>query len=120
MILVDTSVWINHLRRKQSILVNLLEDDHVLMHPWVLGEIALGSLADRTGFIRMLSYLPKLRPAKDEDIFTTLENLRLFSRGIGWVDAGLITSCLQRPCRLWTHDKKLKEIVEELHMSPAF
>jgi hypothetical protein len=118
MILVDTSGWIDHLRRRDSGLVRLLEEDGVLMHPWILGELSLGSIADRNGFIRMLERLPILLPATDREIRGAVEDRRLFGRGIGWVDAGLIASCLARPCRLWTRDGKLKTIAEELGLSP--
>ena len=114
MILVDTSVWIDHLRKPEPDLVRLLENDQVLMHPWVRGELALGSIKDRYNFIEHLARLPELRPVAISELMGTIERLRLYSRGIGLVDAGLLSACLDWPCRLWTRDKRLSDIVVEL------
>jgi len=114
MTLVDTSVWIDHLRRREPRLERLLDDDQVLMHPWVRGELALGLLADRNKFLKLLSYLPALRPAKDENVFELIESAGLCGRGVGWVDAGLLASCLARPCLLWTRDSRLAAIAAGL------
>jgi len=114
MILVDTSIWIDHLRQSEPGLVSLLENDQVLMHPWVRGELALGSIKDRINFIDYLSRLPELRPANTPGIMELIEHFHLHGRGIGWVDAGLLAACLAWPCRIWTRDKRMADIAAEL------
>ena len=92
MILVDTSVWIDHLRSKDPRLVKLLEDDLVLVHPWVKGELDLGLIKDREKFFKFLGYLTELRPVKDAEVLAFIESNSLAGRGIGWVDAGLLAA----------------------------
>jgi hypothetical protein len=116
LILVDTSVWIDHLRSRDARLVTLLEADQVLVHPWVLGELALGTLADRERFLTLLSRLPSLRPEPDDRIFAFIDDKRLFGRGIGWVDTGLLAACASRPCRLLTHDRRLASVARALDL----
>jgi len=113
-ILADTNVWIDHLKCVTPELVQLLEKDEVLMHPWIQGELALGSIRDRKGFIQYLGYLPQLRPLDDSAIFDLIESESLHARGIGWVDAGLLAACKAYPCRLWTNDGRLAELATEL------
>lgn len=113
MILVDTSVWIDHLRQGNRQLVELLEADEVLSHSWVIGELALGSIHDRKAFLSLLGYLPKLAQASDAAILDFIESRKLAARGIGWVDAGLLAACAARPCRIFTLDRKLKSLAEE-------
>ncbi|OHE60700.1 MAG: hypothetical protein A2Z99_03375 [Treponema sp. GWB1_62_6] len=114
MILADTSIWIDHLQKAEPGLVRLLENDQVLMHPWVRGELALGSIKDRLKFIDYLAWLPELRPVGDAEIMETVERRNLSGRGMGWVDAGLLAACLAWPCRVWTRDKRLADIAAEL------
>ena len=120
MILVDTSVWIDHLHKSDPQIVDLLDGDLVLMHPWVRGELALGSLEDRARFFKALDRLPEMRVAKHEDILSLIESESLFGRGIGWVDAGLLASCIARSCRMWTHDRRLALIALELGVVADF
>ncbi len=84
------------------------------MHPWIRGELALGSIRDRSGFIEYLGYLPQLRPVPDTDIFDLVESASLHARGIGWVDAGLLAACKAWPCRLWTRDTHLANLAAEV------
>ena len=114
MILVDTSVWVHHLRRTQSALVTLLQDDLVLCHPWIIGELSLGSLKDRSDFLPMLGILPRVQPLQEHLVFDFIEKNRLFSRGIGWVDAQLLAACISWPARLWSADKKMNDIAHEM------
>ncbi|MDP3177676.1 MAG: PIN domain-containing protein [Spirochaetaceae bacterium] len=114
MILADTNIWIDHLRAGDSRLVHLLEEDELFMHPAIRGELSLGSIRDRTGFITMLAYLPSLKPSPDEEVMALIEETQLFGRGIGWVDAQLLTACLSRPCRFWTRDRRLAAVATEL------
>ncbi len=114
MILVDTNIWIDHLRNSDPRLVRLLEDDLVVMHPWVLGELSLGSLANRDELIQYLGYLTSLGAESDDRISVYIQDKRLWGRGIGWVDAGLLASCIARNCQLWTKDRALGGIAAEL------
>ncbi len=113
MILVDTSVWIDHLRSGNKSLMRLLEEDQVLIHRWVLGELALGSLAKRSGFLDLLSVLPLAPTVADEEISACIEKGFWYARGIGWVDAGILASALNYPCALYTLDKRLSALAEE-------
>ena len=115
-ILVDTSVWVEHLRRPETSLVELLGQDDVLIHPWVRGELALGFFQNRADFLLMLSFLPALTVEPDTKVFELLEECQLFNQGIGWVDAQLLAACLARPCRLWTKDKRLAALAAALRI----
>ncbi len=109
MILVDTSVWIDHLRSTDALLVNLLERDEVCSHPFVVQELALGHLKDREqvlGSLGELRSLPILAPVEALDLITAR---RLHGTGLSLVDAHLLGSTLITPgARLWTKDKRLR------------
>ncbi len=108
MILVDTSVWIDHLRTGDPHLVDLLENARVLAHPWVTGELALGRLSQREEILGLLNQLPQATVATDVEVLTLIENRHLSGLGIGYVDAHLLAATLLTPdARLWTRDKKL-------------
>ena len=108
MILVDTSVWIEHLRMGSERLRSLLYDEQVLCHPFVLGELACGTLRNRREILTMLRALPEARVAEQEEVLRFLEARRLYGRGLGWVDAHLLASTLLTGCTLWTLDKPLR------------
>lgn len=116
MILVDTSMWIAHLRSENEALVKLLEEDLVACHPWVIGEMAMGSIKNRSDFLQMLALLPSLEVIKESRVMAFVESNRLFQKGIGWVDAQLLAASAVWPCRLWTADKRLAEIARELEI----
>ena len=108
MILADTSIWIDHLRQGDAELGNRLTAGGVVCHPLVVAEIALGSLQDRTEVLGLLDRLPSLPVADPEEVRALIEMRRLFSRGIGYVDASLIAACLLVPgTTLWTRDRRL-------------
>ena len=118
MILVDTSVWIDHLDHSEPIMVDLLLHDRVRIHPYVIGEISLGSLRDRATVLQALNDLPRVPVATPDEVFYLIEKQQLFSRGIGYVDASLLASAkLQPGVAIWTRDKRLKKIAEELALS---
>jgi len=108
MFLVDSSVWIGHLRTASAELRDLLEDGQVLMHPFVIGELACGSMKHRKRVLANLDELPLAVSATHEEVMRLLDHHALWSRGIGWVDAHLIASALLSDCRLWTMDAKLR------------
>jgi hypothetical protein len=108
-ILVDTSVWIGHLRAADASLVTLLEGGEVLRHPFVLGELAMGSLRQRDVVLKALNALPGATAATDEEVQQFVTRQWLFGLGIGWVDAHLLAATRLTPgARLWTLDKRLE------------
>jgi hypothetical protein len=115
MILVDTSVWIDHINASDSMLASLLAEERVLAHPYVIGEISLGSLRNREVVLGALLDLPGAPIATPEEIFYLIEGEQLFNRGIGYVDTALLASArLQPGITIWTRDKRLKKIADEL------
>ena len=119
MILADTSVWVDHLRAGDHALVELLQESRVLGHPWVVAEIALGSLRNRQTVLSLLDGLPQAPVATIYELRHLIVRPTLFGRGVGLVDVGLLAACLLVPgCRLWTRDKRLAAVAGE--MSVAF
>jgi hypothetical protein len=115
MILVDTSVWIDHLRRTDAHLSNLLNEGRVRMHPYVLGEIALGSLQNRTVVLEAMRDLPTVNVATDDEVFRFIATHALFGLGIGYTDAHLLAATKLSPStRLWTRDRRLSDAAARL------
>jgi predicted nucleic acid-binding protein len=118
MILVDTSVWIAHLRARDEALAWYLEQGEVLMHPCVLGELACGNLRNRAELLSLLQRLPQSRCATDAETLYFIERRKLMGRGIGWVDAQLLASvALGGTQGLWTRDARLQRAAEDLGMA---
>ena len=118
MILVDTSVWIDHINASESQLTNLLNQERVLTHPYVIGEISLGSLQNRKAVLDALFDLPTVLVATPEETLYLIESETLFNRGIGFVDASLLASARLQTCTtIWTRDKRLKKVADELNLS---
>lgn len=114
MILVDTSVWVDHLRRGDPQLVDLLEDNAVVMHPFVVGEIACGSLTDRALPLELLQPLPMAAVAESGEVIGYIERHSLHGKGIGYVDVHLLASAAIGGTKLWTRDKRLYAVAGEL------
>ncbi len=114
MILVDTSVWVDHLRRGDAQLVALLEANAVVMHPFVVGEIACGSLTDRSMTLDLLQHLPSAVVAEADEILGYIESKKLYGKGIGYVDVHLLASVALAGIKLWTRDKRLREVAQDL------
>ena len=115
MILVDTSVWVEHLRTGVPDLAELLERGDVLTHPFVIGELACGSLKNRDEVLSLLAALPSAVVASNDETLLFIEQRKLFSKGIGYIDAHLLASVtLTADTRLWTRDKRLAEVAESL------
>lgn len=109
MILVDTSVWIDHLRRGDATLSHLLTDGRVLGHSAVIGEVGLGSLVNRQQVLALLANLPQAVQATHAEVMAYIDAQALFGTGIGYVDAHLLAStALTTGSSLWTRDKKLR------------
>lgn len=116
MILVDTSVWIEHLRAGSDRLRTLLLDEQVLCHPLIIGELACGTLYNREEILSMLKALPEAHRVEYEEVLSFLEARRLYGRGLGWVDAHLLASTLLTGCGLWTLDKPLRRAATTLNV----
>ena len=120
MILVDTSLWVDHLRCSDERLAALLDQGRVLMHPMVLGEIACGSLADRAAILELLASLPTAIVAEHHEVMAFTERHTLFGKGIGWVDVHLLASTvLTDDASLWTQDKRLNAAAQQLGIDCA-
>lgn len=115
MILVDTSVWVDHLRRGDARLADLLERGAVVIHPFVIGEIACGTLSSRSTVLDLLQDLPAAVIAESAEVLVFIERHVLHGRGIGYVDAHLLASvALTQGAKLWTRDRRLRVVAEEL------
>jgi len=118
LILVDTSVWVDHLRRGDPGLVALLESASVLSQPFIVGEIACGRLADRKGVLQLLQDLPAASVADTHEVLAFIERHRLFGKGIGYVDVHLLAAvALTDGSSLWTRDKRLRAAAESIECS---
>ena len=114
MILLDTSVWVDHLRRNDPLVVQVLESGQAAAHPFVIGELACGILKSRARVIDLLQALPQLAMATDDEVLYFIERHKLMGRGIGYVDAHLLAAAAIGGSMLWTRDKRLREIAIEL------
>jgi len=116
MTLVDTSVWVEHLRRGSPRLSSLLLDDQVLCHPFVLGELACGHLQKRAEILGLLGALPQARLTEHDEVLYLVESARLPGLGLGWIDVHLLASALVTGCRLWTLDRALQRVATSLEL----
>jgi hypothetical protein len=107
MILVDTSVWIAYFSRGGPWLAELLGEALVLVHPFVVGELACGNLRSRARILTDLETLPSAVSATHEEVMRLVEDRKLWGLGIGWIDAHLLASALLSDCQLWTMDRRL-------------
>jgi predicted nucleic acid-binding protein len=116
MVLVDTSVWVSHLRYGNTELVCLLNDGRVLCHPLIVGELACGNLKDRAVVLSFLQLLPMSIEAEHEEVLSFIESHRLMGKGMGYVDVHLISSAVLTGVPIWTLDKKLAHAADGLHI----
>lgn len=118
MILADTSVWIEHFRRGEPRLHAALMDGEVLMHPFIIGELACGNFANRAEALHRLGKLPLARVATHDEALAMIDRRRLMGRGIGYIDAHLLAATALTPdTRLWTIDKRLGSVATSLHLA---
>lgn len=117
MILVDTSVWIDHLRHGNPKLASLLEAGWVMTHPFIIGEIALGSLRQRKTVLSALRDLPDCDSADDNEVLHFITTHRLDGSGIGYVDAHLLAAATLTSLKLWTRDKRLLAVAQKLKLA---
>lgn len=118
MILVDTSIWVDHLRAGHKALSALLEAGKVLVHPFVISELALGNLRQREVVLATLSDLPHASVATDAEVLHFIDRHALFGRGVGYVDAHLLAAAqLTAGAEFWTDDKRLHGVASELGLT---
>ena len=118
MILVDTSIWIDHLRSGEQRLGELLDAALVLVHPFVIGEIALGQLRQRMIVLESLAALPRATVATDAEVMGFIDRHVLFGRGIGYLDAHLLAATRLTPdAALWTNDQRLRKLAADLGLA---
>ncbi len=114
MVLVDTSVWVSHLRGIHAQLANLLDDGEVACHPFIIGELACGNLRNRTTILSLLEALPMVAAAEHEEVLTFIESHSLMGKGLGYIDVHLLASAALSRLPIWTFDKKLERIANIL------
>ena len=118
MILVDTSVWIDHLRKADDTLISLLNSTQVVIHPFIIGELACGNLKNRAELLALLRKLPAVQSAQQEEVLYFIEHNQLMGRGIGFIDVHLLASlALSNHTLLWTRDKRLDLAADQLGMA---
>lgn len=121
MILVDTSVWIDHFRRHDATLAALLDGGRVLTHPFIIGELALGALNQRDVILSSMRDLPTALVASDAEVMDFVAAQALHGRGVGYIDAHLLASARLTPnASLWTRDKRLRTVAERLSLAAKF
>ncbi len=117
MVLVDTSVWVAHLRQALTDLVDLLNDGEVACHPFIVGELACGNLKNRTEILSLLEALPKAIAAEHHEVLRFIESHSLMGKGLGYVDVHLLASVALSRLPIWTLDKKLEQAAHLLGLS---
>jgi predicted nucleic acid-binding protein len=119
-ILVDTSIWVDHLRAGNAMLAELLEAGMVLTHPFVIGELSLGALRQRVAVLSALADLPSAIVAADAEVLGFIDRHALFGRGVGYVDAHLLAATrLTAGAGLWTNDRRLNAVADALGLALA-
>ena len=114
MVLVDTSIWISHLRDGNVGLEVLLNDGSVICHPFIVGELACGHLKNRSEILSLLQALPMATNADNEEVMRFIENYHLMGKGLGYIDMHLLASAILSKIPLWTFDKKLQEVSDKM------
>jgi predicted nucleic acid-binding protein len=115
--LVDTSVWIDHFRSNSSALRRLLDDDLVMCHPLVIGEIACGNIKHRSEVLESLSLLLTTPTVDYQELLTFIDTHKLFGQGLGWIDVHLLASTMLQQVTLWTLDQPLRQAARKLRCS---
>jgi len=110
MVLVDTSVWVAHLRKGNIGLEALLNEGHVVCHPFIIGELACGNLKNRSEILSLLYALPMATHAEHDELMQFIENHSLMGKGLGYIDMHLLASAILSKVPLWTLDKKLNQV----------
>lgn len=116
MVLVDTSVWVSHLRHANSNLQRLLDHDRVVSHIFVVGELACGNISNRAEVLSSIESLPMLDVIEHEELLVFIEHNQMMGKGLGFVDVHLLAAATLEGIPLWTQDKKLKQACSRLNM----
>jgi predicted nucleic acid-binding protein len=116
MVLVDTSVWVSHLRKGSSRLQALLLDGTVVCHPFIIGELACGKIKNRTEILSLLQALPMLEVIEHSELLLFIERNRLMGIGLGLVDVHLLAAAMLAGISLWTYDRKLQQASAKLNI----
>lgn len=119
MILVDTCIWVNHLRSAYQPLQKLLDIQSVAVHSHVIGELAMGNLRQRSLVFTALAQLPQIMPVSDEEVLLFIDKSNLHGKGLSHVGAHLLASARLNACLVWTEDKKLKEIAAHMKLDAS-
>jgi hypothetical protein len=119
LILVDTSIWIDHLRAPDSRLIGLLGAELVSVHPWVVGELACGNLADRANTLYLLRSLPQIAVATDHEVLFFIEKHGVAGKGVGYLDMHLLSAAALGNLKIWTRDRRLREVASLLGLSAS-
>lgn len=118
MILADTSVWVDHFRKRDAALYRELQRNNISIHPFIVTELVLGNLPDRQNAMSSLDRLPMVKVAQVHEVRRLIETHSLFQRGIGFVDAHLIASTLITPHTvLWSRDRRLQDVAGTLGLT---
>ncbi len=117
MILVDTNVWIHHFRRRDAELAANLDAGSVACHPYVIGEIACGTLKKRKEILGLFQSLPSTPVVEPDELLAFIESRRLMGKGLGYVDVHLLASAVLAGIALWTKDKRLMRAAQDLEIS---
>ncbi len=117
MVLVDTSVWVDHLRSGDEVLKKLLRDGAVIIHPFVIGELACGTIHQRSKVLGLLSSLPGALSADHAEVLNFITDQRLYGLGLGYIDVHLLAAALLNRIYLWTRDKRLHSAAEDFNIS---
>jgi predicted nucleic acid-binding protein len=121
MILVDTAIWVDHLRVSNPTLLTLLDEDRVLIHPFVIGELAVGNLRRRDSILWQLQELTFANVASDYEVLEFIDTHKLYGLGIGYVDCHLLAGVLLTPGSwLWTRDRRLSAVASRLGLATRF
>ena len=117
MILVDTSIWIDHFRDSDQRLIELLDAELVRMHPWVVGELACGNLANRANTLYLLRSLPRVAVASDDELLFFIEKQGIAGKGVGYLDMHLLAAAALSNLKIWTRDRRLCQVAEPLGLN---
>lgn len=113
--LVDTSVWVDHLRRGSRALTEALEAGQVETHAFVIGELACGNLHERNRIVSLLSDLPRVPVAEHGEVMAFIDAHELYGRGLGWIDMHLLASAALAAAPLWSLDRRLDTVAATLN-----
>ena len=117
MILVDTSIWIDHFHHSDEGLIDLLLSNQVCIHPFIIGELSCGNLSIRKEILSLLRAIKSIDVVLDEEVFMLIDERKLFGKGLGFIDIHLLASALIHQVPIWTRDKSLKLVAGQLGVS---